>query len=1152
MSEDLIIQVQIDSRPAEAGRDGVIRSLAEIRAAVELNNRAFTSVGSSGAEAFEQLRAAAERQLAVLMGNRREYDLLQGALRGVTKEQTDYVRGIQTETEAQRALQNAQKDAAQQREIMQKRDIELNEQRWAQEKDLRVIGEGRDMHQQNQRWADETGKQTGGVAPLVSPKQSPFGALSIPDPDEIKMRTATLRSAFAEIKEMHVAGLVPVEQYTHAQRNMNNEINRLNGIADVGERSGFRRISRAIASMSFELTGAVFGLTAVAGILGGPAFAGVSFLKNIEEIENGMAGVLRSVGQIDGAVMSSEQAMAAAQSITARLRVDSLKYGISLEELVAASRVAIAPGLGAGMGIEEITKVAALSTIAVKNFGLDTRQVVQEIRALLTGSGNAASATVRTAMNITKEEMAAAKESVGGVYGFLMERMQGMTAAGENRLNTLSGSMDHMKNKAVQLFADPALFETVKTSVKELSSSIGEFNKSTGQLIFTEDALKFSREFLDTIKFLGSGLVGIVKTVFEFRTELALAAEAFIAFKVGATAIPLMVAGFGNLLEIAKALAALPAALAAVSTGAQAITGGALSSIDAFKSKINATTAATKGGLIGFALFGLYELANYTGIIDAVFNKYDNRMTSALQAADAAIQRGKDTKLAAEGGPNALERRNLEEIIADKTLKIAGLTRLIASVKPGAADAETGYAFGTIEAKQISALVKEVTVLEEKLSKLRKASGVTAEQADIPRIRGLNAGPPEKSAVSQVVGDSGGLKAAMGARLRAFEQFDDILNSKVSSSAEKASALRAKQVIEDAYQFQVQAIKKADKSTRLKFLPDVESDGQNYEDSQRPDSFRSRAQDFPVGPRAEDALDEQPFALIEDAVRSINKETATWLNSLTQTNSLVGDTAPLIADITEAEKTRQEVVTATVAVQEKSLAVTQQAQAEVLDIWQNRIKGAADGYAKSVMTANDLVARTTQKSLNTLENGLYNLFTKGKFQAKDFFRSIAEDITKLIIQQNLIKPIAEILSGGGKQAPGSGDTNWLGLALSAIGGLIGGSSSTTTAGGAIPNALGGGVYAGQELLVGELGPEKFVPQSNGYIVPNNILEAPKVGPTTNIEQTILNFSPVIDARGADAGVQARIDAALQKAKAETFEMVRQSLSRGGAMYKAAR
>lgn len=72
-------------------------------------------------------------------------------------------------------------------------------------------------------------------------------------------------------------------------------------------------------------------------------------------------------------------------------------------------------------------------------------------------------------------------------------------------------------------------------------------------------------------------------------------------------------------------------------------------------------------------------------------------------------------------------------------------------------------------------------------------------------------------------------------------------------------------------------------------------------------------------------------------------------------------------------------------------------------------------------------------------------------------------------------------------------------------------------------ANGGPVGAGRAYLVGERGPEMFVPRMAGAIVPNK----------SSGGSAVLNYAPVIDARGADTAAVARIQAEL-RAQSETF------------------
>jgi hypothetical protein len=89
-------------------------------------------------------------------------------------------------------------------------------------------------------------------------------------------------------------------------------------------------------------------------------------------------------------------------------------------------------------------------------------------------------------------------------------------------------------------------------------------------------------------------------------------------------------------------------------------------------------------------------------------------------------------------------------------------------------------------------------------------------------------------------------------------------------------------------------------------------------------------------------------------------------------------------------------------------------------------------------------------------------------------------------------------------------------------------------------AMGGPVSANDPYIVGEEGPELFVPNSAGYVVPNNKLGA---GKTVNV-----NFNPVtnIDARGATAEMLPQITRIVRESEARTKQQIFESLRRGTA------
>lgn len=147
----------------------------------------------------------------------------------------------------------------------------------------------------------------------------------------------------------------------------------------------------------------------------------------------------------------------------------------------------------------------------------------------------------------------------------------------------------------------------------------------------------------------------------------------------------------------------------------------------------------------------------------------------------------------------------------------------------------------------------------------------------------------------------------------------------------------------------------------------------------------------------------------------------------------------------------------------------------------------------------------------------------------DSLKSLGQTLLSIGVREFLTKPFSEFLSQGLK----SGDF------LASLSRLFGRSSDSGggwVSGFDLPGrALGGPVVAGKAYMVGEVGPEVFVPKSNGVIVPNNRLGGAGGGVTINQVITVES--------GASRGeVLAAMSAAKESAKREIYE----SMRRGGA------
>ena len=192
----------------------------------------------------------------------------------------------------------------------------------------------------------------------------------------------------------------------------------------------------------------------------------------------------------------------------------------------------------------------------------------------------------------------------------------------------------------------------------------------------------------------------------------------------------------------------------------------------------------------------------------------------------------------------------------------------------------------------------------------------------------------------------------------------------------------------------------------------------------------------------------------------------------------------------------------------------------------NEIQKALDGIADGVA-----------KTFETTGNKIFDAFARGETGAlkfKDILRDVFIDLQKMLFQvlvmDRITKAIREGISGGG-----------------GISGLIGslfikGGATTATEG---SHASGGTIQANRPSLVGERGPELFVPGSSG-VIKNNADTKSMMGGSAGVQITQnLNF-----ALGVTNTVRSEIANMLPTIQQSTISAVADAKLRGGKFAKA--
>lgn len=191
-----------------------------------------------------------------------------------------------------------------------------------------------------------------------------------------------------------------------------------------------------------------------------------------------------------------------------------------------------------------------------------------------------------------------------------------------------------------------------------------------------------------------------------------------------------------------------------------------------------------------------------------------------------------------------------------------------------------------------------------------------------------------------------------------------------------------------------------------------------------------------------------------------------------------------------------------------------------------------DEYAEAANQAWERVNKTQKQTDDiardlglTFESAFEDAIVRGE-KLRGVLGGIARDLARVILRQTVTTPLLGMISGG-------------------ISSLFGGTTvpiAGDPTGGLGPKFLaeGGPAVAGRPYVVGEDGPELFVPHTSGTVVPNG--QAP--GSNVIVNQTV-NIST-----GVAQTVRAEIAAMLPRIKRETVDAVADARMRGGSFAAA--
>ncbi len=159
---------------------------------------------------------------------------------------------------------------------------------------------------------------------------------------------------------------------------------------------------------------------------------------------------------------------------------------------------------------------------------------------------------------------------------------------------------------------------------------------------------------------------------------------------------------------------------------------------------------------------------------------------------------------------------------------------------------------------------------------------------------------------------------------------------------------------------------------------------------------------------------------------------------------------------------------------------------------------AAITGARNATTAFEAGGQMFNSLIGNMEQAINRFVQTGKFAFKDFARSVIQELIAIQLRMQMMQLFRFIFSGIGPMSTSMGPSP-------AAEALPSGFNQYLS-----PRAEGGPVSSGSPYMVGERGPELFVPNRTGAIVPNNQLAGMMSGQTVNYNGPVIQNMSAID------------------------------------------
>jgi lambda family phage tail tape measure protein len=407
---------------------------------------------------------------------------------------------------------------------------------------------------------------------------------------------------------------------------------------------------------------------------------------------------------------------------------------------------------------------------------------------------------------------------------------------------------------------------------------------------------------------------------------------------------------------------------------------------------------------------------------------------------------------------------------------------------------------GPTQSQTLDSLDKQIADIKQKLAGTPEEEDTVFARGWRKTLASLQASKENLLEIQRLQGRSASSKDVTGAKekIEEYDKYKGMLKGKVGEVAKAEAEARfavAKQGANELILVELEAAKKLEDARREMREKNIQEDG------------RATAQNLQIYKNKEIVIATETAEKIKQirskyAIAQFNEEeaaalefNAAWAAENKRRGDLVVNAQAKTQDMEyqrESLELKYKMIYATE--QEQRLAqisleyARKRKDVEGQDPFVLKELERQEAMAKMFVTMEDAAKKTQQvfdSVWGNLSSAIDNFVKTGKLNMKDFARSVIQDLIAIQMKAAAMKFLGAMFGmpslGGGNGVSGSGT------------GIQGFGSSYADGGNPTPNTVN---------LVGERGPELFIPKTAGTIIPNHALGS--MGSTTNVTNNYIN------------------------------------------------